>query len=146
MPYIHSLRCGAHPWCFPHQCVKGLHTQTVVKNERGRLKTTQWVKCLTIPRAWGSPVGKVQEDLNSVPWAGKVVQWVKCWSHEREDLNLISKAREEALLLKCLPQGKEDPCSTPGTHIKSQVWYPVPVIPELGRLRQKDPWSSLTGS
>lgn len=74
-----------------------------------------------------------------------MAQSIKCLSLGLEDLSLISRAREMALSLACLPQGHKDPDSIPVTHIKNQVWGPVPVIPELGRRRQKGGSLQLNG-
>lgn len=78
-----------------------------------------------------------------MPWAEKMLPVVKCLSPEQENLSWISGTREMALMVKCLKEGNEDPNSIPDSHIKSQVWYPVPVIPVLGR--QKDESSMCSG-
>ena len=42
--------------------------------------------------------------------------------------------------VKCLPPKHQGPSSDPQNRLKSQAWLNVPVIPILGKLRQKDPW------
>lgn len=74
-----------------------------------------------------------------------MAQSIKCLSLKHEDLSLISRARKMALSLACLPQGDEALGSIPVTHIKNQVWGPVPIIPEFGRRRQKGGSLQLTG-